>query len=305
MGIERYWKTLSFPSFMWRHECISFQRLGVDCRVGSIADSEQLFHADVFLIVQFKFEKLGLTGEVVLIDMFIIEGTWINIEELVTGKVLVVDIGVIGYFYIMDSNKFHFYFVFVVLSWEGIVEIPHFSSKVAAAQGQIGMLDVVINAPASLIGGWWHIFEKIELNCSKIEAEFELLFEINVFVALVLRDLISWVFELTFGFLIELICFFFQMWVGCDVGVEVDGSWRWVSATLVIDVHDNRCQESHRVWFMTSVFATASGHWIHGEIYGLPWDAEVVYGHEAELHHHTFEYFLELLQLNYKSGYYF
>ena len=126
--------------------------------------------------------------------MFVIEGTGVNIEKLVTRKVLVVDIGVIGYFYIMDSNKFHFNFVFVVLSWEGVVQIPHLSSKMTATQGQIGMLDVVVNTPASLIGGWWDIFKKIKLDCSKVETEFELLFEINVFVALFLWNFISWVF---------------------------------------------------------------------------------------------------------------
>ena len=279
VGIERDWKTLSLPSFMWRHKCISFQRLGVDRRIGSIADSEQLFHADVFLIGQFKFKKLGLTSEVVLIDMFVIEGTWVNIEKLVAGDILVVDVGVIGYFDIMDGHKFHFDFMFVVLSWEGVVQIPHLSSKVTAAQGQICMFDVVINTPASLIGNWWHIFEKIELNCSKVETQLELLFEVYVFVALLLGNFISWVFEFTFGFLIELVCLLFQMRIRCDVGVEVDRSLWIISATLVTDVHHNRCEESHGVRFVASIFAAASCHWIHREIYWLPWQAQVVDGH--------------------------
>lgn len=132
------------------HKGISANRSSIERRTGSVTDSEKLFHAEVLFASKFKLNKFRLTGEVVLIDTFIVKGTGIDLIKLLTFN-LIVDQVRIRQFNIVQNHESHCYFMFIVGSAKAIVELSHLSSKMTASQRCIDVFQAFINTPASLI----------------------------------------------------------------------------------------------------------------------------------------------------------
>lgn len=82
MGIESYRKSLFFSPLVVRHEGVSTQGRAVYGWTSSITDSEQFLHAQMLLAAQSELQQLRPTGEVVLVDVLVVEGARIDLKEL-------------------------------------------------------------------------------------------------------------------------------------------------------------------------------------------------------------------------------
>lgn len=139
MRIEGKRQALFFATGMFRHEGIPADCGGLEGRASPVANAQELLHAVVFLSCEFEWAEFRLTREIVLVYGLIVESTGVDFKEFIAGGLIVNYVGV-RYLHIMDHNKTHSHFMFVVESGEAVVELSHLTSEMATAQRCVHML---------------------------------------------------------------------------------------------------------------------------------------------------------------------
>lgn len=93
----------------------------------------------MFCSVEFELIEFWLACEIILVDVFIVESTRIDFEELIAGH-LVVDHSRVRQFYVMYGHVFHSDFVLIIGCAKTVVEFFHLSSEMTAAEGAVDHL---------------------------------------------------------------------------------------------------------------------------------------------------------------------
>ena len=198
----------------------------------------------------FEAVQLRLAGEVVLIDLLVVEGAGVDIVELVASG-LVVQEGWIGQPYVVQGHVLHCNSMFVIGCIEAIVKFPHFTSEMTTSKGKIDILPRPVNAPAAVIHSRRYILQQVQPQNAEAKGKLELLLEIDMLISLLLGYLLAFVGELLAGRLVEGIGCAFELGFGREVVIQV----HWLIFARFRDCHNHRAEQVNFVRFGAAVVA--------------------------------------------------